>query len=143
MKNKFRTLALIVTISGLAACDTSDDGATYSCSTDGCVEDANGSFASLEDCQSGCNLGDGLTDVDGNTYTTIIIGDQEWVQANLNVAAYRNGDPIPQVQDLATWQDLTTGAWCFYENNTANGPIYGRLYNWYAVNDPRGLACGE
>jgi uncharacterized protein (TIGR02145 family) len=81
-----------------------------------------------------------VTDIDGNTYPTVTIGSQIWMAKNLDVSRYRNGDPIPQVQDAAEWSNLTTGAWCYYENNTANGPIYGKLYNWYAVNDPRGLA---
>ena len=58
---------------------------------------------------------------------------------NLNVSKYRNGDPIPQVTNASQWGTLTTGAWCYYANNTANGIVYGKLYNWYAVNDPRGL----
>ena len=70
----------------------------------------------------------------------ITIGNQIWATKNLDVATYRNGDPIPQAQDENAWKSLTTGAWCYYENNTANGTIYGKLYNWYAVNDPRGLA---
>lgn len=69
----------------------------------------------------------------------ILIGNQTWTKKNLDVATYRNGDAIPQVQD-STWETLTTGAWCYYENNTDNGTTYGKLYNWYAVNDPRGLA---
>ena len=73
-------------------------------------------------------------------YPTVAIGGQVWMQKNLNVCKYRNGDDIPQVQDSAAWAALTTGAWCYYENNTANGPVYGKLFNWYAVNDPRGLA---
>lgn len=68
------------------------------------------------------------------------IGTQVWMTKNLNVSRYRNGDPIPQVQANSEWGVLTTGAWCYYQNNTANGPVYGKLYNWYAVNDPRGLA---
>lgn len=68
------------------------------------------------------------------------IGTQVWMTRNLNVRRYRNGDLIPQVQNATAWPGLTTGAWCYYENNTANGPVYGKLYNWYAVNDPRGLA---
>lgn len=68
------------------------------------------------------------------------IGNQVWMTKNLNLSRYRNGDPIPQVQDPNQWAALTTGAWCYYENNTANGPVYGKLYNWFAVNDPRGLA---
>ena len=68
------------------------------------------------------------------------IGTQIWMIRNLNVSRYRNGDPIPQVTDPTQWANLTTGAWCYYQNNSANGVVYGKLYNWYAVNDPRGLA---
>ena len=68
------------------------------------------------------------------------IGNQVWTKTNLNVTTYRNGDKIPQVQDGKAWSNLTTGAWCYYENKTANGTKYGKLYNWYAVCDPRGLA---
>ena len=68
------------------------------------------------------------------------IGDQIWTLTNLDVATYRNGDAIPQVQDVIAWSNLTTGAWCYYENTTTYGSIYGKLYNWYAVNDSRGLA---
>jgi uncharacterized protein (TIGR02145 family) len=68
------------------------------------------------------------------------IGNQIWMTKNLNVSRYRNGDPIPQVTNPTQWANLTTGAWCYYNNDPANGPIYGKLYNWYAVIDPRGLA---
>ena len=68
------------------------------------------------------------------------ICDQDWMVKNLDVDHYRNGDPIPQVTDPTAWAALTTGAWCWYENNSANGATYGKLYNWYAVDDPRGLA---
>jgi uncharacterized protein (TIGR02145 family) len=72
--------------------------------------------------------------------TPITIGTQTWTKCNLNVSTYRNGDLIPEVTDPIAWSTLTTGAWCYYNNDTANGTIYGKLYNWYAVNDPRGLA---
>jgi uncharacterized protein (TIGR02145 family) len=68
------------------------------------------------------------------------IGNQIWMTKNLNVSRYRNGDPIPQVTDPTQWANLTTGAWRYYNNDSANGSVYGKLYNWYAVNDPRGLA---
>ena len=84
--------------------------------------------------------GSGLTDIDGNNYNSVIIGTQEWQKENLNVSKYSDGTPIPQVQNLTQWASLTTGAWCYLDNDPANGPIYGKLYNWYAVNDPRGLA---
>lgn len=70
----------------------------------------------------------------------IAICDQVWMTKNLTVSSYRNGDPIPEVTDFNQWQNLTTGAWCWYNNDSANYSVYGKLYNWYAVNDPRGLA---
>ncbi len=72
--------------------------------------------------------------------SSITIGTQKWMIVNLDVLTYRNGDTIPQVNDRLAWENLTTGAWCYYNNDPANGVIYGKLYNWYAVNDPRGLA---
>ena len=74
------------------------------------------------------------------SYPTVAIGSQVWMQKDLNVCKYRNGDDIPLVTDPTAWSNLTTGACCYYEDNTANGPVYVKLYNWYAVNDPRGLA---
>ena len=71
---------------------------------------------------------------------TIQIGNQIWSQANLNLTQYRNGDIIPQSTNLNEWVSLTTGAWCYYDNDPANELKYGKLYNWYAVNDIRGLA---
>lgn len=70
---------------------------------------------------------------------SVTIGTQTWMSHNLSVTTYRNGDPIPQVT-MAQLATTNTGAWCYYNNDPANGPIYGKLYNWYAVNDPRGLA---
>lgn len=81
-----------------------------------------------------------ITDIDGNTYNLVQIGKQLWTAENLNVSKYRNGDEIPQVQDKAEWAALTNGAWCYLDNNPDNGAIYGKLYNWHAINDPRGLA---
>ena len=81
-----------------------------------------------------------VTDIDGNTYKTVIIGTQEWMAENLNVGHYRNGDTIPQKQDILFWDNFTKGAWCYFDDNQKNGKIYGKLYNWYTVNDPRGLA---
>jgi len=71
---------------------------------------------------------------------TIKIGDQVWMSKNLDVETYRNGDSIPQVKKPEDWAKLKTGAWCYYDNKEENGAIYGKLYNWYAVNDKRGLA---
>ena len=59
---------------------------------------------------------------------------------NLSVSTYRNGDPIPLVTDPTTWSTLTTGAYCYHNNDPASETLYGKIYNWYAVNDSRGLA---
>jgi hypothetical protein len=77
---------------------------------------------------------------DPGKYASIKIGTQKWMSKNLTVSRYRNGDKIPQVKDAAKWDTLTTGAWCWINNDSATGAVYGKLYNWYAVNDPRGLA---
>jgi len=73
-------------------------------------------------------------------YNQILIGSQVWSDTNLNVSTYRNGDIIPQVTDQTAWNNLTTGAWCYWSNDTGAEIFYGKLYNWYAVNDSRGLA---
>jgi uncharacterized protein (TIGR02145 family) len=71
------------------------------------------------------------------TFTTdianITIGSQIWSITNLDVTTYRDGTPIPQVTDPSAWASLTTGAWCYYNNDPANNATYGKLYNWYAV----------
>ena len=68
------------------------------------------------------------------------IGTQTWTTQNLNVSTYQNGDTIPQVQDATAWDTIITGAWCYYDNDPNNGEKYGKLYNWAAVSDFRGLA---
>jgi len=82
-------------------------------------------------------------DVEGNSYKTVKIGDQIWMAENLNVSLFRNGDSIPEARTDAGWRKAGkegTPAWCYYDNKSENGNKYGRLYNWYAVNDKRGLA---
>ena len=68
------------------------------------------------------------------------IGTQLWTLKNLDVVTYRTGDVVPQVTDKDQWANLTTGAWCYYNNDANNNSFHGKLYNWYAVNDSRGLA---
>jgi uncharacterized protein (TIGR02145 family) len=73
-------------------------------------------------------------------YKTVTIGSQTWMKNNLDVDHYQNGDAIPQVTDFTMWSNLTTGAWCYYLNNENYDIYFGKLYNWYALNDPRGIA---
>jgi uncharacterized protein (TIGR02145 family) len=81
-----------------------------------------------------------ITDIDGNVYHTVTIGSQVWMVENLKTTKYRNGDPIPNVTDNTAWYNLTTGAYCNYDNNISKATTYGRLYNWFAVNDNRKIA---
>lgn len=74
---------------------------------------------------------------------TITIGDQVWSTKNLDVSTFRNGDPIPEARTQQEWSEAGFNeqpAWCYYNNTQANGLKYGKLYNWYAIIDPRGLA---
>ena len=84
-----------------------------------------------------------LTDQDGNIYRTVQIGTQTWMAENLNVATFRNGDPIPEAKTSEKWEKAGIEgkpAWCYYNNNPSIGLVYGKLYNWYAINDPRGIS---
>ena len=81
-----------------------------------------------------------VEDIDGNRYDTITIGGTTWMAENLRVSRYRSGDPIPEVTDDRAWPAAGSGAWCVYEHRPENGKAYGKLYNWHAVNDRRGLA---
>ena len=83
-------------------------------------------------------IGGAALGVASNT-PSVTIGTQVWTNKNLDVSTYRNGDIIPQITDATTWANLTTGAWCYYNNDSTLDGKYGKLYNWYAVNDPRGL----
>jgi uncharacterized protein (TIGR02145 family) len=83
---------------------------------------------------------------DINSFTKqeeIKIGGQYWMKRNLSVDYFRNGDEIPYVESANEWKkagDKKQPAWCYYNNDSLNGEKYGKLYNWYAVNDPRGIA---
>lgn len=81
-----------------------------------------------------------VTDASGNVYNTIKIGNQVWMVENLRTEKYRNGDAIPNVTDGNAWSNLTTGACCDHSNTPSYSNPYGKLYNWYAVNDSRNIA---
>lgn len=78
-----------------------------------------------------------------NEITGVKIGNQIWMTQNLKVAHFRNGDSVPYAKTAEEWEKAgkeQKPAWCYYNNDPANDSKYGKLYNWYAVNDPRGLA---
>ena len=74
---------------------------------------------------------------------TVKISQQIWMVKNMDVSVFRNGDPIPEAQTHEMWEEFTAQrkpAWCYYEMDSTNAGKIGKLYNWYAVNDPRGIA---
>jgi uncharacterized protein (TIGR02145 family) len=81
-----------------------------------------------------------VKDIDGNVYQTICIGNQTWMVENLKVSRYRNGDPIPNIKNDKEWSELNIGGWCNYANDISFDSNYGKLYNFFAVDDKRGLA---
>ena len=80
-----------------------------------------------------------VMDVDGNVYSTIIIGNQEWMAENLRVTHYSNGEDIPYVTDPTDWTNLTSGGYCWVAGNIDYKIPYGALYNFYAVDDSRSI----
>ena len=84
-----------------------------------------------------------LSDFGGNEYKTIKYGLQEWTACNLNGSKFLNGDVIPEARTNEEWIKAgadSKPAWCYFNNDPENGKKYGKLYNWYAINDPKGLA---
>ncbi len=77
-----------------------------------------------------------VTDIDGNVYQIVKIGNQWWMAENLKVTHYRNGDILHNIFSSSMWKGLSNGAYCFYNNDNSNG----LLYNWYAVNNSRNIA---
>lgn len=78
-----------------------------------------------------------------NKNLTVKIGSQIWATQNLDISTFRNGDDIPEAKTNEEWSKAEKEkkpAWCYYNNDSENGEKYGKLYNWYAVNDSRGLA---
>ena len=81
-----------------------------------------------------------VKDIDGNVYHFVTIGSQVWMTENLKTSRYRNGDSITNAKAAYQWNTMTSGACCNNGNDVANAAVYGRLYNWYAIVDSRGLA---
>jgi uncharacterized protein (TIGR02145 family) len=80
-----------------------------------------------------------VTDIDGNSYRTVRIGNRDWMAENLRTTRYRDGSVIPNVTDDTEWGGLTTGAYSLYDNASAREEQYGILYNYFAVSDAAGL----
>jgi uncharacterized protein (TIGR02145 family) len=93
-----------------------------------------------DDDQGGETKSGIVKDIEGNVYHTDTIGEQIWMTENLKTTKYRDGSPIPKVNNSNTWQSLTTGAYCNCNNDPVIGSKYGKLYNWYAVSDIHNIA---
>jgi len=89
--------------------------------------------------ESSTNEGESVRDIDGNEYEIVKIGSQYWFKSNLKVSKYRNGESIPTGLNKSAWKRTTDGAYAVYEDEQKNDSLYGKLYNYYAVTDSRGL----
>lgn len=109
-----------------------------SCSDDDGPQNSvnNGGGNNLSGCIGGPTT---VTDIDGNVYNVVTIGNQCWMKENLKTSKYRNGVPIPGNLSNSAWLNSTTGAQADYNNDSTNSATYGKLYNWYAMVDASGL----
>ncbi len=98
-------------------------------------------WIAISSAGTGSALNLSCIDYDGNAYPTFVIGNQVWMKDNLRVTHYRNGDAIPKETEDEAWAEYVSGAYCFYQNNylAIGDKYYGALYNWYAIDDSRGL----
>ena len=118
-----------------------DNGSCSTAVVEGCTDpvDVNYNAAANTDDGSCASNACSSIEFDGYTYSLVEIGDQCWFAENLRSTEYANGSAIPNVTDDGAWIDLFYGARCDYDNDASNVATYGRLYNWYAVDDARGL----
>ena len=82
-----------------------------------------------------------VTDIDGNRYKTVVIGEQEWMAENLKTTKFNDGADIPNVTDMTDWVRIPASAYSWYNNDITNKETYGALYNWYTVN--AGYLCPD
>lgn len=87
-------------------------------------------------------FGNGITDIEGNKYKTVVLGNQEWMAENLKTTKYNDGTKIPLTIDTIQWVNKVEGAYCNYANNDSIGNIYGKLYNWYTINTKKVCPTG-
>jgi uncharacterized protein (TIGR02145 family) len=87
----------------------------------------------------GCESLTTVADVDGNTYSVVTIGSQCWMGENLKTSKFRDGSAISEVTDGEQWKNQLTPAFCWYDNDNSNEGTYGKLYNWFAIQDSMGI----
>lgn len=89
--------------------------------------------------EGGCGELTTVSDIDGNVYSVVTIGSQCWLGENLKTTRFRDGSAIPLLQNDSDWKYATTPAMVSYDNDNGNDATYGKLYNWYAIGDARGI----
>ena len=117
-----------------------DMGAYYFDRTFGCTDPTAINYDPEATSNDGSCYHDVLTDIDGNEYQAVQIGEQLWMSENLKVTKYRDGTAIPTGLSNSEWENTTSGAYAVYDNNETHADTYGYLYNWYAVDDSRNIA---
>ena len=118
-----------------------DDGSCSTAVVEGCTDPADVNYNASANIDDGscASMACSSPEFDGYTYSVVEIGDQCWFAENLRTTTYADGADIPEVTSGGTWASMNSGARCNYGNNASNVATYGRLYNWYAVDDSRGL----
>ncbi|MFP4024558.1 MAG: fibrobacter succinogenes major paralogous domain-containing protein [Thiohalospira sp.] len=121
-KHKFLTILILAFASTLlifTACEKDDDPVAEEITTDDVVN---------------TSPGEPVKDINGNTYKTVWIGDQNWMAENLKTTTYSDGTPIQLAENNSDWENNTSGAYCWFDNDEAQYAVtYGALYNWYAI----------
>lgn len=135
------------TIASRTVFSTNFNGSTFSSNLFGLIKNTKYYVRSFAYNEAGLSYGNQIECITMNTPDTVLndttIGFQIWTTKNLDISKYRNGDQITHVTSIQEWEQANAkqeGAWCYYNFDTKNGELYGKLYNWHAVNDPRGLA---
>lgn len=103
------------------------------------VNPGNNDVGSIQLCNGDTFLTGSLSDIDGNQYPSVLIGDVWWMASELKTTHFSDGSPIALLQDSLDWTQATASGYCFYDNNPANIEIYGNLYNGYSVMDSRNV----
>ena len=119
-----------------------NDECSYISGCDWTIDDIDYSdlfFDSIEECQEVCSNNLTVTDIDGNVYQTVQIGDQLWMAENLKVTHYNNGDAITHIANEEHWGSMDEGQYGVYDDEPTNANIYGNIYNWAVIGDIRGI----
>ena len=129
-----KVIYTILSITMLTACKKETTQANNNTSTTNNTSVSNIDFSSIGTPIG--KFGNGISDIDGNKYKTVIIGKQEWMAENLKTTKYTDGTNIINMADTSAWNNATTGGWCYY-NNDVSYNIYGKLYNWYTISNEK------